>query len=118
LHYASGISLLQILKHQSDNEWDVANIVFVLTNRRHGEKSIAYCESHDQALVGDKTLSFWLMDAEMYSSMSTESSRSIVIDRGIALHKMIRFITHTLGGEGYLNFIGEQTFAFQPVRLS
>jgi len=87
--------------------------VWNLTNRRHGERNIAYCESHDQALVGDKTLAFWLMDAEMYSSMSTMSSPSIIIDRGIALHKMIRFITHTLGGEGYLNFIGESTFRSQ-----
>ena len=100
-------SLLQILKHQSDDQWNVANIVFTLTNRRHGEKSIAYCESHDQALVGDKTIAFWLMDAEMYGCMSTTSGPSLIIDRGIALHKMIRFITHTLGGEGYLNFIGE-----------
>ena len=99
--------LLQILKHQSDNEWNVQNIVFELTNRRHGEKNISYCESHDQALVGDKTLAFWLMDKEMYSSMSTMSAPSIIIDRGMALHKMIRFITHTLGGEGYLNFIGQ-----------
>ncbi len=60
-----------------------------------------------QALVGDKTIAFWLMDKEMYTHMSTLSSPSGVIDRGIALHKMIRFITHTLGGEGYLNFIGE-----------
>jgi len=85
----------------------MGDIMWTLTNRRHGEKSIAYCESHDQALVGDKTLAFWMMDAEMYSNMATASGPSIVIDRGIALHKMIRFITHTLGGEGYLNFIGE-----------
>jgi len=104
--------LSQLLKHKLDDEWNVADIVYTLTNRRHGEKSIAYCESHDQALVGDKTLAFWMMDAEMYTSMSTQSPPSIVIDRGIALHKMIRFITHTLGGEGYLNFIGEQTRTF------
>ena len=99
--------LLQLLKHKWDIEWNVGDIVFILTNRRHGEKNIAYCESHDQALVGDKTLAFWMMDAEMYSNMATWSPPSIVIDRGIALHKMIRFITHTLAGEGYLNFIGE-----------
>jgi len=116
LHYIAGISLLQILKHQADSEWNVQDIVHTLTNRRHGERSIAYCESHDQALVGDKTLAFWLMDKEMYSSMSAASAPSIIIDRGIALHKMIRFITHTLGGEGYLNFIGEQTYSFQLAR--
>ena len=82
-------------------------IVHTLTNRRHGEKHIAYAESHDQALVGDKTIAFWLMDKEMYTHMSTMSEPSLVIDRGIALHKMIRLITHALGGEGYLNFIGK-----------
>lgn len=56
---------IKLLKHKQDDEWDMANIVFTLTNRRYGEKSVAYCESHDQALVGDKTLAFWLMDKEM-----------------------------------------------------
>ncbi len=59
---------IKLLKHKQDDEWDMANIVFTLTNRRHGEPSIAYCESHDQALVGDKTLAFWLMDKEMCTS--------------------------------------------------
>lgn len=62
-----------------------------------------------QALVGDKTVAFWLMDKEMYTHMSVTSSPSLIIDRGIALHKMIRLITHGLGGEGYLNFIGKET---------
>jgi len=56
---------IKLLKHKDDGEWDMGNIVYTLTNRRHGEKSIAYCESHDQALVGDKTIAFWLMDKEM-----------------------------------------------------
>ena len=60
-----------------------------------------------QALVGDKTIAFWLMDKEMYTHMSLMSPPSLIVDRGIALHKMIRLITHVLGGEGYLNFIGE-----------
>ena len=60
-----------------------------------------------QALVGDKTIAFWLMDAAMYDSMSLDSS-SPIVDRGIALHKMIRLITLTLGGEGYLNFMGNE----------
>lgn len=72
------------------------------------EKTIAYAESHDQALVGDKTIAFWLMDKEMYTHMSNISEPSPVVDRGIALHKMIRLITHALGGEGYLNFIGNE----------
>ena len=56
---------IKLLKHKKDEEWDLANIVFTLINRRYGERSIAYAESHDQALVGDKTLAFWLMDKEM-----------------------------------------------------
>lgn len=63
---------------------------------------------NSQALVGDKTLAFWLMDAEMYTNMSKLSPLTQVIDRGIQLHKMIRLITHGLGGEGYLNFIGKK----------
>ena len=82
-------------------------LVHTLTNRRYTEKCIAYAESHDQALVGDKTIAFWLMDKEMYSHMSELSPPSLVIDRGIALHKMIRLITLGLGGEGYLTFMGE-----------
>lgn len=99
---------IKLLKEKSDDEWDMGNICFTLTNRRHGEKTIAYAESHDQALVGDKTLAFWLMDKEMYTHMSILSDSSPIIDRGIALHKMVRFITHTLGGEGYLNFEGNE----------
>uniref|UniRef100_A0A7N5JDZ9 1,4-alpha-glucan-branching enzyme n=1 Tax=Ailuropoda melanoleuca TaxID=9646 RepID=A0A7N5JDZ9_AILME len=60
------------------------------------------------ALVGDKTLAFWLMDAEMYTNMSVLTPFTPVIDRGIQLHKMIRLITHALGGEGYLNFMGNE----------
>lgn len=59
---------------------------------RYNEKCVTYAECHDQALVGDKTLAFWLMDAEMYVHMSTLSPRTPVVDRGIALHKMIRYI--------------------------
>lgn len=65
-----------------------------------------------QALVGDKTIAFWLMDKEMYTHMSTISPNSVIIDRGIALHKMIRLITHALGGEAYLNFIGNYFYNF------
>ena len=60
-----------------------------------------------QALVGDKTIAFWLMDQDMYFNMSMSTSSSVV-DRGIALHKMIRLITLTLGGESYLNFMGNE----------
>lgn len=96
-----------LLEKTPDEEWHMGEMFYHLTNRRNKEKTIAYAESHDQALVGDKTLAFWLMDKEMYTNMSIFSS-SIVIDRGIALHKMIRFITIALGGEGYLNFMGNE----------
>ncbi|KAF9029766.1 glycoside hydrolase family 13 protein [Panaeolus papilionaceus] len=99
---------IKLLKHTQDDQWDIANIVHTLTNRRHGEKSIAYAESHDQALVGDKTLAFWLMDKEMYTNMSDLTPMTPIIARGISLHKMIRLVTHALGGEGYLNFEGNE----------
>ena len=99
---------IKLLKHKSDDQWDLGNIVFTLTNRRHGEKSIAYCESHDQALVGDKTIAFWLMDKEMCmwhacvwiilsdlahpdTHMSDLTPMTPVIARGLSLHKMIRY---------------------------
>nr|CDS27499.1 expressed protein [Hymenolepis microstoma] len=96
------------LKKVPDEDWDMGKIVHSLTNRRWGEGNIAYAECHDQALVGDKTISFWLMDKEMYTHMSILSPQSLIIDRGLALHKMIRLITHALGGEGYLNFMGNE----------
>jgi len=96
------------LKEKQDIDWDMGALVHTLTNRRHGEKTIAYAESHDQALVGDKTLLFWLCDAQMYTNMSVLSELTPVIDRGLSLHKLIRLITHGLGGEGYLNFEGNE----------
>lgn len=99
---------IKILKHLSDDQWDLGNIVHTLTNRRHGEKCISYCESHDQALVGDKTIAFWLMDKEMYTNMSVLTPLTTIIDRGLSLHKMIRLVTFGLGGEGYLNFEGNE----------
>ena len=99
---------IKLLKEQKDEDWDMGDIWWTLTNRRYHEKCIAYAESHDQALVGDKTLAFWLMDAEMYTNMSTLSHRSVTIDRGMALHKMIRLITMAMGGEAYLTFIGNE----------
>ncbi|MFN8437689.1 MAG: alpha-amylase family glycosyl hydrolase [Cytophagales bacterium] len=100
---------IKLLKEKSDESWNVYDMWHVLTNRRWKEKTIAYAESHDQALVGDKTLAFWLMDKEMYFHMSKiVNSDSLVIDRGIALHKLLRFFTITLGGEGYLTFFGNE----------
>lgn len=99
---------IKLLKEEKDDDWSMGTIWWTLTNRRYREKCIAYAESHDQALVGDKTLAFWLMDAEMYTNMSTLSHRSLVIDRGMALHKIIRLITMAMGGEAYLTFIGNE----------
>ena len=97
-----------ILKEKRDEEWNMAELFHTVTNRRAGEKHIAYAESHDQALVGDKTIAFRLMDADMYWHMSKDAHPSGVVDRGLALNKMIRLITFALGGEGYLNFMGNE----------
>ena len=98
---------IKILKEKTDEQWDLNEMWGVLQNRRFGEKTIAYAESHDQAMVGDKTIAFWLMDKEMYTSMSIHQ-QSLVVDRGIALHKLIRLFTISLGGEGYLTFFGNE----------
>lgn len=99
---------IKILKEQSDDEWDIEKMAYLLNNRRYDEKHIAYCESHDQALVGDKTIAFHLMDKEMYTNMSCLAEETGVIARGMALHKMFRFMVHSLAGEGYLNFMGNE----------
>uniref|UniRef100_A0A1Y1MHR5 1,4-alpha-glucan branching enzyme n=3 Tax=Photinus pyralis TaxID=7054 RepID=A0A1Y1MHR5_PHOPY len=99
---------IELLKEVSDDDWNIGNIIHTLSNRRWMEPNVAYAESHDQALVGDKTIAFWLMDKEMYTHMSTVSDPSAIIDRGIALHKKIRLLTHSLGGEAYLNFMGNE----------
>ncbi len=98
---------IKLLKEQKDEEWRLGEIYHTLLNRRAGERHIGYAESHDQALVGDKTIAFRLMDKQMYWHMDL-GSRDVVIDRGVALHKMIRLITFSLGGEGYLNFMGNE----------
>lgn len=98
---------IKTIKERSDEAWSAENIWHELGNRRMCEKSIAYCESHDQALVGDKTLAFRLMDAQMYTAMD-KKSKNIIIDRGIALHKIIRLLTFSIGGEGYLTFMGNE----------
>ena len=98
---------IKLLKERRDEEWNVSEIFWELTNRRKDEKVIAYCESHDQALVGDKTIIFRLADKEMYWSMR-RSDESIIIDRAIALHKIIRFLTLSTAGAGYLTFMGNE----------
>lgn len=98
---------IKLLKEKKDEEWSMGDMWYTLTNRRYGEPHVAYCESHDQALVGDKTLAFRLMDAEMYWKMAVDQ-QSVVVDRGMALHKMIRLVTLATGGEGWLNFMGNE----------
>ncbi len=98
---------IKLLKEYSDENWDMHKIWYELIGRRPQEKNIGYCESHDQALVGDKTIMFRLCDADMYTAMSKKDS-NLIIDRGIALHKMIRLLTASLAGEGYLNFMGNE----------
>ena len=98
---------IRLVKDVPEENWDLGHIYYELTARRPKEKVIGYCESHDQALVGDKTLMFRLCDKEMYYGME-KGSQNLVVDRGVALHKMIRLITMTLGGEGYLTFMGNE----------
>ena len=98
---------IKLIKEQPDEFWNVWHIWHELTSRRPNEKYIGYAESHDQALVGDKTIIFRLCDKEMYTDMN-KSSDNGVIARGIALHKMIRLVTLSAGGEGYLNFMGNE----------
>ena len=95
------------IKELSDDQWSMGEMWWQLTNKRADEKTISYAECHDQAMVGDKTIIFRLMDKEMYFSMNTES-KSDIIDRGIALHKMIRLVTMATAGDGYLNFMGNE----------
>ncbi|EFJ43598.1 1,4-alpha-glucan branching enzyme II [Volvox carteri f. nagariensis] len=99
---------IQLLKHTRDEDWRMHDIVTALCNRRYTESSIGYAESHDQALVGDQTVAFRLMGAEMYGGMSALTEPSEVVARGVALHKMIRLVTLALGGEGWLNFMGNE----------
>lgn len=95
------------LKEKSDDTLDLMSLWWELTTRRPGEKNIGYAESHDQALVGDKTLMMWLANEEIYWKMDV-NSQSLKIDRAIALHKLIRLVTFSLAGEGYLNFMGNE----------
>ena len=98
---------IRTVKERRDEDWDIAKMWADMCLRRPGEKTIAYVESHDQALVGDKTMIFRLADAAMYTDME-KSTHNLVIDRAIALHKMIRLFTLGGGGEGYLNFMGNE----------
>jgi 1,4-alpha-glucan branching enzyme len=98
---------IKTIKEKQDQDWHPSGIWWETTNRRADEKTISYAESHDQALVGDKTIIFRLIDADMYWHMRT-SDRNMTVDRGIALHKMIRLITASTINGGYLNFMGNE----------
>jgi 1,4-alpha-glucan branching enzyme len=98
---------IKLVKETMDEHWDMGKLMYELTQHRPEEKIISYCESHDQALVGDKTLIFRMIDAEMYTGMA-KAYHSFSVDRGIALHKMIRLITFSTSGGGYLNFMGNE----------
>ena len=98
---------IKLLKDTRDEDWNMQAIWHEMTTRRPQEKVIGYCESHDQALVGDKTIMFRMADAEMYTGME-KSYHSLTMDRAIALHKMIRLLTLASGGNGYLNFMGNE----------
>lgn len=98
---------IKMLKDQRDENWNMGKLFHELTSHRVEEKTINYAESHDQALVGDKTIAFRLFDKSMYDSMSRDS-QSLVVDRGMALHKMIRLITASTNAGGYLNFMGNE----------
>jgi len=99
---------IKIIKEQRDEEWSTSAIWWETTNRRADEKTISYAESHDQALVGDKTIIFRLIDADMYWHMSKLMESTLTVDRGIALHKMIRLVTATTINGGYLTFMGNE----------
>lgn len=98
---------IKTIKERRDEDWHPSSILWELTNRRADEKTISYCESHDQALVGDKTLIFRLIDADMYWHFQ-KGDENGAVHRGIALHKMIRLVTASTINGGYLNFMGNE----------
>ena len=98
---------IKTIKEKIDEDWKPSSMFWEVTNRRKDEKTISYCESHDQALVGDKTIIFRLIDADMYWHMQ-KGDENYIVNRGIALHKMIRLITATTINGGYLNFMGNE----------
>ncbi len=98
---------IKTIKEQKDEDWKPSSMFWELTNRRADEKTISYCESHDQALVGDKTIIFRLVDADMYWHFK-KGDENYAAERGIALHKMIRLLTASTINGGYLNFMGNE----------
>lgn len=98
---------IKLTKDTRDEDWHMGGLWYELNNRRHDERTISYTESHDQALVGDQTLIFRLIGADMYEHMAKDRI-NMSVERGLALHKMIRLITLATAGNGYLNFMGNE----------
>lgn len=98
---------IKLTKEFIDEDWKPSSMFWEVTNRRKDEKTISYAESHDQALVGDKTLIFRLIDADMYWHMQ-KGDENYIVHRGIALHKMIRLLTASTMNGGYLNYMGNE----------
>ncbi len=98
---------IKIIKEKVDEDWKPSSMFWEVTNRRRDEKTISYAESHDQALVGDKTIIFRLIDADMYWHFK-KGDENECVHRGIALHKMIRLLTASTLNGGYLNFMGNE----------
>lgn len=98
---------IKTLKEKSDEDWNLGQLFHELTTHRPEESTISYSESHDQALVGDKTLIFRLIDKDMYDHMMVDDN-NVQVERGIALHKMIRLLTASTNSGGYLNFMGNE----------
>jgi 1,4-alpha-glucan branching enzyme len=95
------------IRDKRDEEWHVGDMFYELTNKRRDEHTVSYAESHDQAMVGDKTIIFRLMDRAMYDSMGV-GSQNLTVDRGMALHKLIRLVSLATSGDGYLTFMGNE----------
>lgn len=98
---------IKMIKEKKDEDWGVFDIFWKMTDRRADEKTISYAESHDQALVGDKTIVFRLIDSDMYWHFAKKDVNGVA-ERGIALHKMIRLVTASTINGGYLNFMGNE----------
>ena len=98
---------IKTIKEKIDEDWKPSSMFWEVTNRRKDEKTISYAESHDQALVGDKTIIFRLIDADMYWHFQ-KGDENYNVHRGIALHKMIRLLTASTINGGYLNFMGNE----------
>ncbi len=107
--YAMGVPdhWIKLAKDQKDEDWSMSHLWYELNNRRHDERTISYAESHDQALVGDQTLIFRLIGPQIYWHMHTQDDH-LHVERGAALHKMIRLITLATAGRGYMCFMGNE----------